>query len=181
MNKIIVELTGDSPLIMNNPVGMRQPAGGRKQIPEPAEEAKAKRYLMPDGKTLALKADHLHRCLILASSGFRVMGKQPVQPYISGSLEIQPEWVSLGTQKYEVDVRRVVVQRQGVLRARPVVWPWKAKVEVHYDEEVFSEEFLDKILRDQIFVRAGKAIGLLDYRPAKGGRFGRFHVAKWDR
>lgn len=180
MKKIIVAITGDTPLLMHNPAQMRGAQGGKKTIPSAEDEAAAGRYLMPDGKTLCLKADHIHQCLINASAGFRISGRESVAPYMSGSLEIAPELISLGTEKYEIDTRRGVVQKQGVLRSRPKVFPWKARFELHYDEDVFAEAFLTGTLRDQIFLKAGKAVGLLDYRPAKKGRFGRFHVSKWE-
>lgn len=179
MKKIIVGIEGLTPLLMHNPAGMSRGGGGRKLIPPPEEEAAAGRYLMPDGKTLALKADHIHQCVIVGSQGYRLRGRESVVPYISGSLEIVPDLISLGTTKYTVDVRRAVVKKDGVLRARPLIWPWKATFELHYDEEVFAEVFLGEVLRDQIFKRAGRAVGLLEYRPAKRGKFGRFYVVRW--
>ena len=180
MKKIAVTIEGISELMMHNPESMGQTMSGKKSIPEPAVEAAASRYLMPDGKTLCLYSDHIHRCLMLASKGFRLAARQPLMPYISGSIEILPERISLGTVKYVVDVRRVVIQGKGVRRARAKVWPWKATFELHYDEEVFRQDFMDKVIRDQVFLTAGRAIGLLEYRPAKGGKFGRFRVIKWE-
>lgn len=181
MKKIVIEITGDSPLLMHNPEQMRRgDQGGKKKIPSPEEEAAASRYLMPDGQTLALHADHLRQCIVGASSGFRIRGRETAVPYISGSLEIVPEVISLEKKDYVIDTRRAVVMRRGILRSRASVFPWTARFELHYDEEVFAESFITGTLRDQIFVKAGKAVGLLDYRPEKRGRFGRFHVTTWD-
>ena len=182
MKKIIVEITGTTPLLMHNPAAMRGATGGIKQIPLPVDEAAAARYLMPGSATeLALKADHIHSALKIAGRGFRVRGKESVGPYLAGSIEVLPEWISLRTDKYEVDTRRAVVNKQGVLRSRPLIWPWSAVFELHYDETVFAEKFLDEVLRDQIFKRAGTAVGILEYRPSKGGKFGRFEITRWER
>ena len=64
MKKIIVGIAGDAPLLMHNPLGMgRGTSGGRKVVPSAVDEAAAARYLLPDGKTLCIHADHVLRCL----------------------------------------------------------------------------------------------------------------------
>lgn len=173
---IAVTIVGDAPLLMHNPEGMGRTVSARKTVPSAEEEARASRYLMADRKTLCLKSDHIHRCLENASKGFRVRAREPLLPYVTGSIAIQPDLVSLGTAKYTVDVRRVVVQRNGVLRARALVWPWQASFELHFDEEVLQPAFMRGPFREEVMQRAGKAIGLLEYRP----KFGRFHVERWE-
>lgn len=174
MRKIRVTLQGDSPLLMNNPASMRGQPKLKKSIPAPDEEAASKRYLMPDGKTLAVPADAVHRCLLDASRHFRLRPKEPLWPYIAGSIAVEPELISLKTTKYEVDVRRVVVDRHGIMRARPKIWLWVLAFELHYDETVLTPEFMAGPFREEVMLRAGKAKGLLDYRPAKGGDSGGF-------
>jgi hypothetical protein len=177
VKKIIVGIAGDAPLLMHNPLGMgRGTSGGRKVVPSAVDEAAAARYLLPDGKTLCIHADHVHRCLEIASRGFRVRAKEMLGPYVSGSISIAPDLISLRTAKYTVDERRVVVQRAGVMRARPLIWPWSAEFELHFDDDVIQPEFMDKVFREQVCKRAGKAIGILEYRP----KFGRWHITKWE-
>jgi hypothetical protein len=185
MLKVIAVLTGTTPLMMHNPAQMRIAGGGRRQIPAPEEEAAAGRYLMPsdlpsdpkgrDGKILCLYADHVHQCIKNAASGYRIQGKESVGPYISGSMEIQPEFISLNTADYEIDIRSAVVQKSRVMRARPKLWPWSATCEIHYDETCFTPRFMTTTF-PEILKRAGTAIGLLEYRPQKRGKFGRFTV-----
>lgn len=183
MKKIVVEITGTTPLLMNNPSGMtRGNEGGKKQIPSAEEEALRSRYLMPDGSGLALKSDHIHSCLKEASKGFRLTGRQQVWPYIAGSIEVMPDWIPLTASEYTIDTRRCVLnKKQGVLRSRAMVWPWAATFELLYDDTVFADTFMDKTLRNEILHRAGTGIGLLDYRPMKGGKYGRFTVTRWER
>lgn len=184
MNKVKVEITGTTHLMMHNPITMRSAGGGRKTIPTPEEEAKTARYVSGDGKKLVILADHVHSCLKLASRGFRISGREQVYPYICGSIEIQPEEIPLigpkNANDYVIDTRRCVVQRVGIMRSRPKIWPWAAKFELIYDEEVFAQKFIDGVLKEQIFKRAGTGIGLLEYRPHKGGRFGRFAISGWE-
>jgi hypothetical protein len=32
----------------------------------------------------------------------------------------------------------------------------------------------------EVLERAGRLVGILDFRPEKGGRFGKFRVDRWD-
>ena len=68
---------------------------------------------------------------------------------------------------YTVDVRRVVVQCQGVLRARPLFHAWGCEVALIASTDTVSEE----VVRD-VLTTAGKLIGVCEYRP----RYGRFEV-----
>lgn len=70
-----------------------------------------------------------------------------------------------------VDVRSVKVGQARLMRYRPRLNDWSVTVNVLFDEKMVE--------RDQIVNaadNAGQYIGLGDYRPAKGGPFGRFSV-----
>ena len=70
-----------------------------------------------------------------------------------------------------VDCRSVKVGMARLMRYRPRLNDWRLQVAVHFDENMIE--------RDQILAaaeNAGKYIGIGDYRPAKGGMFGRFSV-----
>lgn len=69
------------------------------------------------------------------------------------------------------DARSVVVQRSRLIRYRPIFAEWSLTVPISFDPYIIE--------RDQIasaMTEAGKYIGLGDYRPNKGGPFGRFSV-----
>jgi hypothetical protein len=87
--------------------------------------------------------------------------------------------VSLGTDEYEIDLRTVVVQRQRIVRARAkVTIPWSASFVMSYDEVWLPEEFMQNTMPD-ILKRAGTAHGILDFRPACKGPFGKFALASF--
>jgi hypothetical protein len=65
------------------------------------------------------------------------------------------------------DLRPVVVQRNRIVRTRPIFRQWSAKVDVTFDEQVVNAD----VVRDWINL-AGMYCGVGDYRP----RFGRFTV-----
>lgn len=69
------------------------------------------------------------------------------------------------------DVRSVVVSRSRLMRYRPCFPEWGAEVEVTYDPAIIDGADLLRSAEN-----AGRFIGLGDYRPNKGGPFGRFEV-----
>ncbi|WP_295450906.1 hypothetical protein [uncultured Thiodictyon sp.] len=69
------------------------------------------------------------------------------------------------------DCRAVKVGTARLMRYRPILNDWSLSVEVLFDENMAE--------RAQIITaaeNAGHFIGIGDYRPAKGGTFGRFRV-----
>ncbi len=67
-----------------------------------------------------------------------------------------------------IDQRMVVVQRNKILRTRPVFNDWSATIEVQYLPSVVDEAEVKQAIEV-----AGLMVGLGDYRP----KFGRFEVA----
>lgn len=70
-----------------------------------------------------------------------------------------------------VDCRTVKVKLARVMRYRPKISDWSLSFEI-----VFDENMVDRAQIIAAAENAGKYIGLGDYRPAKGGSFGRFVV-----
>lgn len=85
----------------------------------------------------------------------------------SGPREIDALWAA-GTF---TDMRSVVVQRARLMRCRPIFPEWSVVAELVYDEAV-----IDKASLLQIANTAGALVGMGDFRPEKGGDFGRFEV-----
>lgn len=73
-----------------------------------------------------------------------------------------------------VDTRSVVVGTSRLMRTRPIFQEWALEFSLIFSDEILS---LDDVL--MIVDRAGKFIGLGDYRPDKGGPFGTFEVKKY--
>jgi hypothetical protein len=179
-----VELQSMSPLLMHNPDSMkpRDDKPGRQRIPKPEDEARASAYRLPDGQ-LYLKADMFRGSLLNACVGQRV-GRKAAKPVFNAALfttdrEVSP-LVDPTTRKplttWETDTRRVVVQNQGIIRARARVPHWLCEVEFEFDPDMLAIEWIDTML-----ALAGKISGVGDYRPSapkgKGGPYGRFIVA----
>lgn len=62
------------------------------------------------------------------------------------------------------------------MRHRPRIDQWKGTFGLEWDETLMSEEQVKKIVDDM-----GKRVGLLEFRPACNGPYGRCKVIKWDK
>lgn len=183
MKLIEFEVTGVPPgVMMNNPASMKLRGKGTriKTIPTPEEEARAKCYRL-DGGQLYVPSNWFRASLIDGGIGRRV-GRRGASKLIQSTVFNTDAFCVLtdpesgeSITEYEIDVRRAVVQTQGVMRARPLVFPWMTRVEFEYDED-----FLTVALVQEVFEIAGRTVGVGDYRPrcpkGKGGPFGRYII-----
>lgn len=180
---IYLRIRGVTPLLMHNPKDLMALGNGRKasrkQTLPPEVEARLGAYRTPDGY-LYVGADHFREALLRGSSGLRV-GRKPLRPYLAAALFILEPYFVLErngaplTEYDRIDIRRAVVKKQGIQRARPVIdLPWEFTARYQYDPRVIldPENFVESAQE------AGLRIGLLDYRPECGGIFGRFEVVE---
>ena len=72
-----------------------------------------------------------------------------------------------------LDRQRVMVQRQGVTRARPAFHPgWRAEL----DLMILSPEYISITMLHEALTRAGQLVGVGDFRPT----YGRFRIDKFE-
>ena len=71
-------------------------------------------------------------------------------------------------------MRSVVIGRARIMRSRPVFKKWQLEFELEIDEMEVPNDVVKEILE-----YSGKRVGIGDFRPEKGGSFGRFEVSKW--
>ena len=187
MQTVCFEIVGYTPLLQHNPLGMRGQDGtvSRKRIPTAEEEALAGTYRLPDG-TFYHPAVAFRNSLV-DGAGTRRLGRVYVKSIINQTVFVTHEEAILvdpdtkePLRKYEIDVRRAVVQGQGIVRARPM-WPrWATMVELEYDSDLLEPRHIL-----EVFEIAGRNVGVGEYRPlpnqnsktkGKGGPFGRYTV-----
>jgi len=77
----------------------------------------------------------------------------------------------LWKKKEFIDMRSVVVQRARLMRCRPIFSNWSLEVEF-----IYLPDQIDKADLLSYIETAGMLIGMGDFRPDKGGDFGRFSV-----
>ncbi len=178
--KIRVKIKGITPLLMNKFVEDKEPFRSRRKPTkeELFEEAKKHAYINEKGE-LYIPASAVAHCILNRAKELKAGGKN-LASYLKGTFFIEPNEIPLGKKDFEVDVRRAVIQRNAILKARAKVFPWEAEFYIIYDKATFPIP-LDEIPKLRFLIdQAGYKFGLLDYRPEKGGEFGRFEVVEFE-
>ena len=181
-------LIGTFDILMHNPSGMKSGGGDSKfktkEIPTPEVEAEASRYVTEDGN-LWVPSQGIKKSIVAGAVGRRI-GKRGAPSVLLGSifpvdeqsLLIRPDTMQpIRGHEYEVDVRRVVVDKtKGVIRGRArVKLPWGCLAKFSVDEELITPDMVA-----EIGLVGGRTIGILDYRPQKSGWFGRYSISLID-
>lgn len=178
-------LEGVTALLMHSPSSMKAvEAGklGRKVIPTAEDEAKASRYVLPDGN-LYIPAIGVRNCLLRGARGFRLSGTRRSAPdALAGAIGMGDEAFPLldgegnvmAADHYTIDIRRVNIQRNAVLRARArIELPWGLRCNFPFNSDLVALDVIRSVLDN-----AGEMVGLLDYRPDKKGWFGKFRLGE---
>jgi len=171
-----VTVEGVSPLLMHAPSGMGESSGKKGVIPPAKEEAKKALYLDAEGN-IVVPARCVEGALVRAASSLKApgQGRKTLKNYILAGAIVEPLDIPLDAPEgYEVDRRRVVIQRAGIIRARPRFDKWALSFKLQIVDEYLTSPGMDDTLR-RLFDEAGSLVGLLDFRP----RFGRFKVTKF--
>ena len=183
MFKVDVTINGLPPgILLHNPAaGLMggNKTGKKPTIPPPEDEAAAGLYWTEDSSSIAFPSWNIHRAMTAGAAGFK-LGKRAMSPYIAGSLTFLPVMASFNTTNYRVDIRRAVIQRQGIMRSRPNLFPWELSFIIQVAEEDFpNPAIIDESLK-AIMEDTGRRIGIGDFRPGCKGPFGRFQVTRWE-
>ncbi len=186
-------LEGVTPILQNSPKGMtaKEPGikGEKTYIPE--IEAKKVEYRRDDG-ILGFPACGLRNCLITGATNLKIGNRAASSvlpevishfPPLEGDelfpyedLEGQP------VREYEIDTRRAIRGKQGVLVSRPKIWPWRLRCALKLTVPTGTNMTLFQRQLLQVMNKAGQYPGLGDGRPqrikGKGLWFGKFKVVE---
>jgi hypothetical protein len=178
MKEVRFTVTGTSPLLLHKPpFEQKAPSVGRKKVPSPQDEAEAGAYRI-DGGQLALPSFAFRGAVLSAAKG-RKIGKTFATTLVKGAVFVDDGFFGLCDEggapltEYEIDARRAVVQKNGVIRHRPKLMPWTCDVVFWIDTEAIDRAVLREFLEI-----AGRMVGVGDFRPESGGPFGRFAVSE---
>jgi hypothetical protein len=174
-------------LLMNSPTAMvptPTSAKGKPKLSGPEDQAKERLYIMPDKKTLYVPAAAVRASILAAGRGYTVKGPSGRRGSAGVTLAasillgepnfplLNEKGKPLTIKDYTVDARRVVVQRSGIIRGRPLIFPWMLECVFPYFANL-EQETIEAMVKD-----AGSIAGLLDFRPQKSGWFGRFELVE---
>jgi len=177
--RINVEIEGLSPLLMHNieNADLEKSTRVKTKKYDAKEDAEKAAYWTNNGsgkRELCVPARCVYAMLLNGGKSFRISGKS-LATLMAGVIRVEPQEISLGTDKYEVDKQSVVIQKARIMRARPRLDEWKLNFDIVYHKDYIDPESIHKALES-----AGFRVGLLDYRPQKRGWYGTFHVTKFE-
>lgn len=184
MKTVEVTIKGVSPLIINRfKENDEQPEAVKKSTKKdygtPREQAEATPYRDEKDGKLWLPTIWITGTIRTVASDYKLPGTRKSVKSVSGGAVVPVEEKMYFIEDYslkdiEVDSRPVVIQRARIMRHRARLEKWSVTVQLQVDEEIIPLDHVHQILND-----AGRRAGLGDYRPQKGGPFGRFSVTKW--
>ena len=185
---ITIELISESPLLMHADVAadplsaearwLAELTGKKAKSQEDLREISRRQYLTAcytDGRNRpCIPIDNVHSCLYAAAK------KRREGPIFVGSFIVTSTdfWYGdaapatpelLWENPDYVDRRSVAVMRARLIRTRPIFPDWKLNIFAEVDRSR-----VDNFRLEEWIAIAGKEIGLCDYRPQRGGLFGRF-------
>ena len=170
MNKIKVALTGVSPLLQNRFFVEENGSKKTKKVYEPKDEAEIRLFKNKDG-VIFEPSSHVEGSIIKAALNFKYDKRKSYTEFIKSGVFVTQDEIPHSFQDWKIFSCPVVIQRQRIIRSRPMFNKWKLEFEI----EIFNENIDTKTLKE-IFVYAGRFIGIGDYRP----RYGRFVVEKFE-
>ena len=184
MKTVNVEITGVSPILINrfkeqDELTEAVKKSTKKDYGTPREQAEQTAYCDEKTKKLWIPTTWVTGAIKTVASDYRLPGTRKSIKSVSGGAIIPLEEKmyfngNLKIEDIEIDSRPVVIQRARIMRHRARLEKWKVTVILEIDETIIPTENVHDILVD-----AGKRAGMGDFRPQKGGPFGRFQVTKW--
>lgn len=131
-------------------------------------------YRASDG-TLAIPGRHFRMSIVNAAK-FQQDPRSPrksAMDLFKAGVAVLDEYCSLGTQNWDrVDRQRVMVQRNGITRARPAMDAgWRCTVRL----QVLLPEYISPQLLNETIQAAGRLMGVGDFRPS----YGRFNIVSF--
>jgi hypothetical protein len=180
MRKFNVIIQGTSPLLQHrfseeDKAQVQSGTSTSIKKNDPEEMAERAAYRLPSGE-LYQPSDHIERSCVQAA-GLHKIGRRSAKSVAGAAFCIAPREIPHGLREYVVDSRRAVIPSTGasVVRHRPRLDAWRLSFTLEIDDELIAAP-----LAKQILIDAGKRIGIGDFRPSKGGPFGRFTVIAFE-
>jgi len=178
--RIHVKLKGLTPLLMNrlSQDALQTKSRRKLETVDFEQQAAEAAYIdVIDGKRQLYIPNYVVYAMIINTAKQYRSRRIPLSSLLAGTIRIEPEKIPLGTDKYEIDIRPVVIQKSRVLKARPRIDNWTIEFDIIYYKKFLSETVISTL--KTILEDAGIRIGLLDYRPQHMGWFGTFEVEEF--
>jgi len=153
---------------------------GKKDYGTPRQQAEKTAYYDEETKKLWVPSTWITGSIATVASDYKLKNSKKSVKSVSGGAIIPYEEKIYFKEGFtladvEIDSRPCVVQRARIMRHRSKLEFWTLEFNLMIDDSILPLETVKELLDD-----AGKRAGLGDYRPPKGGQFGRYTVTKWE-
>lgn len=188
MKTVEVEVGGSTALLINrfkeqsevdvaSHITKSSTKSGTNKYGTPREQATNAAY--QDKEKMWVPSTWISGALKHVSADYKMKGtKRTIKSVIGGAVVPTEEKLffkeKFTIKDFEVDSRPVVVNRARIMRHRPRLENWTLKFSLLVDDSLIDVDTLHELVID-----AGNRAGLGDFRPPKGGPFGRFKVTSW--
>lgn len=185
MKTVKATIQGISPLLINrfkeeSEIPAKTRKAGKKDYGTPRQQAEKTAYCDEEnGKALWIPSAWVKGAIQTVASDYKLPSSRKSAKSVTGGAIIPIEEKLYFLEKYkladvEIDSRPCVVQRARIMRHRARLEKWSVEIHLEIDEEILPPEEVHQMLSD-----AGRRAGLGDYRPQKGGPFGRYQITNW--
>lgn len=179
MHEVQVKIKGLTPLLQNNPSGEDFDAQWAEKMATNDEQRQVlkKLYVKPDG-TICQPATHIERTLCEAAKKIKMKGsgKATYSKIFGSMVSVSPVLIPHKSQEYSINKTTVVIPstKGRVLCCRPMLENWFLEFTISFEDEI------PEAVIEQALTIAGKYSGLGDWRPQKGGKYGKFEVVSFN-
>lgn len=178
MKTVLIKIKGVTPLLMHRfpMAGADDTSKKRTGVPDWKAEAELALYKDDHGQ-IYQPASHIEASLKEASKTLKIPGKRGAtySKLIGSAVSVSPDAITHLVQDYEIDSRPVVVQKARIVRYRPVFKDWELEFEINIGDDQIPIEVIKQALD-----HAGLYVGIGDFRPGRGGKFGKFMVVRFE-
>jgi hypothetical protein len=100
----------------------------------------------------------------------------PAAVIVTDEITLLHDELGESIREFEVDARPVVIPatKGRITRYRPKVEHWQATFNLEINTQVLSATTIHQLLEE-----GGRQVGIGDFRPERGGPYGRFTVVNW--
>lgn len=184
MKTVDVTIKGASALLINRfketdevPQSMKK--AGKRDYGTPRHQAEQTAYCDPDTQLLWVPTSWIKGAIQTVASDYKLPGTRKSVKSVAGGAIIPVNEKAYFSEGYklpqiEIDSRPCVVQRARIMRHRARLESWTLAFALEIDNEILEVTNVHQILSD-----AGRRAGIGDFRPQRGGPFGRFQVVEW--
>lgn len=187
MPVVNVSIEGISPMLVHAfGLDFENPDVARTQVADrgtPREQAESVLYREAD-RSCYFPGAAIARLIREAGAAHKLKGsRRAVKFVVPSAVVVVEDHIALldkpggeALNDFEVDSRPVTIPstKGRIMRHRPRFDTWAAAFSLEIDTSVLPVELVHQLLEE-----GGRRIGVGDYRPEKGGPFGRFAVTEW--